>query len=101
MSRSVPPPIAVMNATVNTPTTSMCLLRASMNPEKAPTRMARTSISLIRDMLDSARSALRLEQHDQRAGAAVGRARLAEGDDFVFLYEPVAHLVLQDRLLVD
>src|SRR5450830_730140 len=50
MSRRVPPPKAVMNATVNTPTRSMRFLRASIKPENAPTRIARISMRVISDM---------------------------------------------------
>jgi len=46
----VPPPNAVMKATVNTPTRSMRLRRASMKPEKAPTRIAVISMNLMRVM---------------------------------------------------
>jgi hypothetical protein len=50
MSRRVPPPNAAMKATVNTPTTSMRLRRASMNPENAPTRIAMISMTVMRCM---------------------------------------------------
>ena len=46
MSRSVLPPKAVMNATVNTPIRSISLRRASMKPELAKATMPPTSISL-------------------------------------------------------
>src|SRR5471030_674332 len=49
MSRSVPPPKAVMKATVNTPTRSMRLRRASMKPENAPTRIAMISMMVINE----------------------------------------------------
>src|SRR5450830_682508 len=71
MSRRVPPPKAVMNATVNTPTRSMRFLRASIKPENAPTRIARISMRVISDMRCDLLVGIATGYH---GGAAVGDA---------------------------